>query len=326
MGALGFTSNIQSPNADCVNQPIWWQMVVIGLFTQLWSGMVSLIITTALEKILQREKMHSLLHGALLVLMFMVSLVCLLVAFVFAANSSADTALRISSSILMLIVGKHAAVPLFRCTRFQQFVKSGVAELKERIQQEGDASLDAGGATRAAEDESLRAVGMQKKQQKKEDGEGKQKDRDEEPTEKRSDTDGEVLTFMRLQEKYKQVYQPEEIAAWWEDGCVLLELAPIQEEHAASSIQDAVKEHQKEKKKNKKQEDGEKLGEKKEAEKATGEGDAAEQEHAASAIQDAFNQQHQQKEKKKKKKQEDGEKTGKKKKETEKATGEGDAA
>merc|ERR1712194_819524 len=161
------------------------------------------------------------------------------------------------------------------------FVKSGVAEvleqktaeLKERIQQEGDASLDAGGATRAAEDESLRAVGMQKKQQKKEDGEGKQKDRDEEPTEKRRDTDGEVLTFLRLQEKYKQVYQPEEIAAWWEDGCVLLELAPIQEEHAASSIQDAVKKHQK-------QEDGEKLGKKKETEKATGEGDAAEQEHA----------------------------------------------
>merc|ERR1711957_864705 len=51
----------------------------------------------------------------------------------------------------------------------------------------------------------------------------------EEPTEKRSDTDGEVLTFMRLQEKYKQVYQPHEIAAWWEDLGVLIEMAPVQE-------------------------------------------------------------------------------------------------
>merc|ERR1711957_572413 len=82
----------------------------------------------------------------------------------------------------------------------------------------------------------------------------------EEPTEKRSDTDGEVLTFMRLQEKYKQVYQPHEIAAWWEDLGVLIEMAPVQEEHAASAIQDAFKEQQKhkEKKNKKKQEDGEK--------------------------------------------------------------------
>merc|ERR1711957_1128176 len=130
----------------------------------------------------------------------------------------------------------------------------------------------------------------------------------EEPTEKRSDTDGEVLTFMRLQEKYKQVYQPHEIAAWWEDLGVLIEMAPIQEEHAASAIQDAFKEQQKhkEKKNKKKQEDGEKTGKKKKnIEKATDRADAAEQ---------------------------DGEKTGKKKKTAEKkkaaekTTGEADAA
>merc|ERR1712194_530805 len=46
--ALGFTSSIHSPDADCVTQPMWWQMVVIGLFTQLWSGLVSLVLATAL--------------------------------------------------------------------------------------------------------------------------------------------------------------------------------------------------------------------------------------------------------------------------------------
>merc|ERR1712238_2520 len=92
----------------------------------------------------------------------------------------------------------------------------------------------------------------------------------EEPTEKRSDTDGEVLTFMRLQEKYKQVYQPHEIAAWWEHCSVLIEMAPVQEEHAASAIQDAFKEQQKHKEKKK---------------------STKHEEHAASAIQDAFKEQ-----------------------------------
>merc|ERR1712194_729289 len=40
----------------------------------------------------------------------------------------------------------------------------------------------------------------------------------------RKDTcDGEVLTFERLEEKYKNVYQPDEVSHWWDHNCAKVE-------------------------------------------------------------------------------------------------------
>merc|ERR1712194_1003288 len=230
-------------------------MVVIGLFTQLWSGLVSLVLATALG-----ERLPALLHGVLLALLFLLSLVCLLVAFVFAANSSADTALRISSSILILILGKHAAVPVFKCLRVQQLVKSGIAEvleekiaeLKERVHQEGDASLAAGGAIAPAEDDSQRTVGLKKTEQYKEDGEGKQQARDEEHA--------ASAIQVALKQKQKQNHKKRK----QEDGEKTGENKKNTEK--ARGEADAA------------EQDGQKMGEKKtDTEKARGEPDAAEQ-------------------------------------------------
>merc|ERR1712194_853817 len=127
--ALGFTAAYQGEKAtECVNEPMWKQVIVIAGLNQLLKVLVSKICKWVLKAFIKKIRCRGL-HEASIFLSFLLAVAALFVAFVFAANASDDTAVRITLSCAMGFLGKHGLHPVLASIRVYTAFERGAGEV-----------------------------------------------------------------------------------------------------------------------------------------------------------------------------------------------------
>merc|ERR1712194_511467 len=116
------------------NQAMYWQIIVIVGFNQLLKAFITKSLTIAVTSLIFAVGI-GILQKAVLLLVFLFGIACLFVSFVFAANSSSDTAVRISCSLAAAMFGRFVIVPFAKTVMAMRTLRTALPEvLKERME------------------------------------------------------------------------------------------------------------------------------------------------------------------------------------------------
>merc|ERR1712194_501819 len=106
----------------------------MGGFNQMLKAFITKSLTIAVTSLIFAVGI-GILQKAVLLLVFLFGIACLFVSFVFAANSSSDTAVRISCSLAAAMFGRFVVVPFAKTVMAMRTLRTALPEvLKERME------------------------------------------------------------------------------------------------------------------------------------------------------------------------------------------------
>merc|ERR1712194_823229 len=130
--SLGFTASMTSMQGgdahECVTHSLWEQMFVIAILNQLLKFLATKIITLVFSLLIVKCKVP-MLHEAVLFLGVLLASASYFVTFLFAANASNDTGLRIALSCVVGVLGRHVIVPVVQSYRTAKAAQRGLKEV-----------------------------------------------------------------------------------------------------------------------------------------------------------------------------------------------------